>query len=330
MRPSMRNNNRCHCFPPLSRLNRAHPGKDTTYVLDFADSADEVLNAFSQYHGEAMLESISDPNLVYDLRAKLDAAGHYDDYEIDRVVRVQLDVHARHGDLVAAVKPVAQRLVTEYSAAKRSAQETSDRHATNPDDASAARQTIDALDLFKKDMGTFLRVYAFLSQLFDYGNTDIEKRAIFFRYLMPLLDFGREREQVDLSKVVLTHHRLHSRGQFVYTLEQGQTLKPLTETGAGQVRDEERVPLEEIIQRVNDLFEGELSERDKLVYVNEVIKGKLLESATLRQQAQHNTRVQFESSPDLNEEITNAIMDAFEAHSEMSRQALDNPGSGPD
>jgi type I restriction enzyme R subunit len=60
---------------------------------------------------------------------------------------------------------------------------------------------LDALVLFKRDLGTFVRVYAFLSQMFDYGNTAIEKRAIFFKRLLPLLDFGREREGVDLSKV---------------------------------------------------------------------------------------------------------------------------------
>ena len=53
-----------------------------------------------------------------------------------------------------------------------------------------------------------MRLYSFLSQICDYGNNELEKRAIFFRRLLPLLEFGREREGVDLSKVTLTHHRL--------------------------------------------------------------------------------------------------------------------------
>ena len=52
-------------------------------------------------------------------------------------------------------------------------------------------------------MGAFQRLYTYLSQIFDYGNTAIEKRSIFFKRLLPLLDFGREREGVDLSKVTL-------------------------------------------------------------------------------------------------------------------------------
>ncbi len=83
-------------------------------------------------------------------------------------------------------------------------------------------------------------------------------------------------------------------------------------------------PLEEIVARVNDLFEGDLSESDKLVYVNNVIKGKLLESAELVLQATNNTKAQFANSPTLATEIMNAVMDALTAHSAMSRQALES------
>jgi type I restriction enzyme, R subunit len=83
-------------------------------------------------------------------------------------------------------------------------------------------------------------------------------------------------------------------------------------------------PLHDIIEKVNTLFEGELSEQDMLVYVNNVLMGKLLESTTLVQQAVNNTQEQFASSPDLPQEITNAIMDALEAHTLMSTQALNS------
>jgi hypothetical protein len=78
----------------------------------------------------------------------------------------------------------------------------------------------------------------------------------------------------------------------------------------------------EIIKKVNDLFEGELTEQDKLVYVNNVIMGKLLESEKLAQQAANNTKEQFANSPDLKSELMNAIIGALEAHTAMSTQAL--------
>jgi type I restriction enzyme R subunit len=75
---------------------------------------------------------------------------------------------------------------------------------------------------------------------------------------------------------------------------------------------------------VNDLFEGELTDQDRLVYVNNVLKGKLLESVTLRQQANNNTKEQFSNSPDLQQAILGAVMDALAAHTVMSSQTLDS------
>jgi len=86
----------------------------------------------------------------------------------------------------------------------------------------------------------------------------------------------------------------------------------------------EKAYLVEIITKVNDLFEGELSDDDQLIYVNNVIKGKLLESKTFIQQAANNTKQQFANSPDLPHELMNAIMDALAAHSTMSKQALES------
>jgi type I restriction enzyme R subunit len=169
-----------------------------------------------------------------------------------------------------------------------------------------------------------MRVYAFLSQIFDYGNTAIEKRAIFFRRLLPLLEFGREREGVDLSRVVLTHHKLKNQGKRTLPLGVGEPLPPLTDPGSGQLQEKEKARLAEIIEKVNTLFDGELSDEDKLVYVNHVLKSKLLESKILVQQAGSNSKEQFSNSPDFSNELMNAIMDALSAHTTMSKQALDS------
>ena len=306
----------------LSRLNRAHPGKDTTYVLDFVNDPEEILAAFKIYYTTAALSATTDPNIVYDLRSKLDAAGHYDDFEVDRVVTVELDPASRQSDLIKALEPVTGRLLHRFKAAQQALKVS---NATQDEkNAKAAKDELDTLILFKGDMGVFLRLYTFLSQIFDYGNTAIEKRSIFFKALLPLLEFGREREGIDLSKVMLTHHTLKNLGKQGMELGKGETphLKPITEAGSASVQEKERARLNEIIQKVNTLFEGDLTEHDKLVYVNNVIMGKLLESETLRQQASNNTKEQFANSPDLKSELMNAIIGALEAHSAMSSQAL--------
>lgn len=305
----------------LSRLNRAYPGKDTTYVLDFVNNADEVLAAFKMYYDTAELADVTDPNLVLDLRSKLDAAGHYDDFEVERVVAVELKPNAKQSELVSALEPVVDRLLKRYKAAREAFAAATDKKSKG---ATEADDELKALLLFKSDMGAFLRLYTYLSQIFDYGNTEIEKRAIFFKRLLPLLDFGREREGIDLSKVVLTHHNLKNQGKRAMPLSEGENpkLEPLTEVGGGTIQEKQKALLHEIIQTVNDLFEGDLTEQDKLVYVNNVIKGKLLESEKLKQQAANNTKEQFANSPDLKTELMNAIMEALEAHTAMSTQAL--------
>jgi type I restriction enzyme R subunit len=312
----------------LSRLNRSYSGpfgvKETTYVLDFLNDPNEVLVAFRTYYQTAELEDVTDPNLVFNLRAKLDATGHYDDFEVNRVVEVELNPKAKQSELIAALEPVRDRLLKQYKQAQErllAARAHNDAKA-----AGEAHDEVENLVLFKQDMGTFQRIYTFLSQIFDYGNTAIESRYMFYKRLLPLLEFGREREDIDLSKVMLTHHTLKNKGKQAMVLGDGEQAKlsPLTETGSGSVQEKEKALLTEIISKVNDLFDGELTDDDKLVYVNNVIKGKLLESEVLVQQATNNTKEQFANSPDLANGIMNAIIDAFAAHSVMSKQALDS------
>ena len=305
----------------LSRLNRTHPGKET-YVLDFVNDPAEVLAAFKVYHTTAELSDVTDPNLVFNLRAKLDAAGHYDDFEVDRVVAVELKPNAKQSELGAAVEPVVDRLHRTYKAAQESLKVSRERQ--DKAGAETAQSTLNALLLFQADMGAFQRLYTYLSQIFDYGNTDIEKRSIFYKQVLRLLEFGREREGIDLSKVVLTHHNLKPQGKRPMPLGEGENpkLDPITEAGSGMVHEKEKAYLNEIIARVNDLFQGDLTDNDRLVYVNNVIMGKLLESAKLVQQATNNTKEQFANSPDLKSELMNAIINALDAHSVMSSQAL--------
>lgn len=306
----------------LSRLNRAHPGKDTTYVLDFVNEPGEILKAFKTYYETAELESTTDPHMVYDLRAKLDATGYYDDFEVERVAKVETDPQGTQAALVAAIAPVADRLLKRYAAAR---QEKANAEAAGDDKtAKVAKDTLDALLLFKNDMGAYVRIYAFLSQIFDYGNTAIEKRLLFYKRLFPLLEFGRERDTVDLSKVVLTHHTLKDKGKQPMTLNADGSYKlaPIDAAGTGAVQEKQQAYLREIIEKVNGLFEGELTDDDQLVYVNGVLKGKLLENETLMKQAASNSKEQFANSPDLKDALLHAIMDALEAHSTMSTQAL--------
>jgi len=311
----------------LSRLNRCHPGKDTTYVVDFVNEPGDILVAFKTYYATAELAEATDPSLILDLKTKLDAQGHYDEFEIERVVKVLLD--ARHPDrvrqsqLVGALEPVAQRLMTLHNEARLAC-----RQAAQINDGEAlkrAKEELDALILFRSDMGAYGRFYTFLSQIFDYANTGLEKRALFYKALLPLLEFEREINTIDLSKVVLTHHHLRDLGTRTLDLQQGETIAIAgMAPGGGSVQDKDKVELAEIIAKLNDLFSGELSDGDKVTYVRSVIRGRLMESPTLRQQAAANSKEQFANSPDFGTELMEAIIGALDAHQAMSSQALNS------
>ena len=83
--------------------------------------------------------------------------------------------------------------------------------------------------------------------------------------------------------------------------------------------------LSQIIEKLNEIFTGELSDDDKVIYVGTVIKSKLMESRKLQQQAASNSKEQFSNSPDLVRAQQDAIIDALDAHQAMSTQALNNP-----
>ena len=244
---------------------------------------------------------------------------------MDRVAAALVNPRPSQAELMSAIGPVADRLLKRYAAAKSAwatALERGDDGAAKP-----AKDEMEALVLFKGRHGhTFVHVYTFLSQIFDYGNTEIEKRFLFYKALVRLLEFGRERETIDLSQLALTHpypkeprqaalrvgrrsreDRAGGRGRVGRCPGQGQ----------GPARRDHRA-------RVNDLFVGDLTDGDQLVYVNDVIKGKMLESDVLISQASNNTKAQFAASPTLDDALLDAIMDALDAHQTMSRQALDS------
>src|SRR6185312_3460248 len=138
----------------LSRLNRAHPGKDTTYILDFVNDAAEILKAFKIYYATAELEAATDPHLVFDLRAKLDASGHYDDFEVERVARIETDPLGTQAQLNAAIAPVANRLLKRYKAAQQA--RAAALAAGDDKAAESNKDVLDALVLFKNDMGAYV------------------------------------------------------------------------------------------------------------------------------------------------------------------------------
>ncbi|MBX0329986.1 DEAD/DEAH box helicase family protein, partial [Oscillochloris sp. ZM17-4] len=214
----------------LSRLNRVAPGKDATYVLDFVNDPNDILAAFKPYYKRAELAGVTDPNLIHTLQAKLDDTRLYTESEIETFVKVYLDPKGKQAALQAGLAPAVERFRVRW----REARDAKDKKG------------LDELEIVRKDLASFVRLYDFLSQIINYGDTDLEKRAMFYRLLVPLLATDRLSEEIDLSGVKLTHYRLKDQETRRMNLKEGGedfALTPPGEVGSGESRDPQRALL---------------------------------------------------------------------------------------
>jgi type I restriction enzyme R subunit len=286
----------------LSRLNRRYPGKDKTYILDFVNDPDEILNAFLPYYRQATLTTATDPNLVHDLQAKLDAAGIYTRDEVEQLVDSWIKGKGNNA-LAAVIGPAKQRFRDRYDSAV----------------AADSKTELDELDLFRRDLGTFIRLYDFTSQVIDYGDTDLEKRSIYYRLLERQIRPGEITQPLDLSGLELQNVKQIGKGDVKLDLQSGESvgLTGITAAGSAARRDPKLVKMQEILARLNDLFADEdFSQTQKESWL-EGLLGALLADSRLVEQARINSKPQFLESPDLRDGVTAALLGNHSAHAKM-------------
>ena len=291
----------------LSRLNRTYrtpagEKKFTTYVLDFVNKAGDIQAAFLPYFKDAHLETATDPNLVHDVAAKVDQAGIYTPEEIDQAVQATV-LRKGNNALAAAMSPAKNRFKQRYQAA-----------LTQGDKAA-----LGSLDMFRKDVGTFVRLYDFLSQVIDYGDVNLEKLSIYLRLLERLIrPDNYTSDAIDLSTVSLAHVKQIDRGQIDIGLGERKGLKGITAAGSGAKSDPKMVAFEAVIDRLNELFGDEDFASTQQVSFLEGLLASLDGNQTLHAQASTNTQKQFLDSPDLVDGIIGAVADNQGAHNKMA------------
>lgn len=197
-------------------------------------------------------------------------------------------------------------------------------------DAKNNKKEIDKLELFRKDISTFVRIYDFLSQIVDYGDTDLERRSIFFKHLAPLIAEDARTGEIDLSEVLMTHYNLRDRGnRNLWGGDGGEDgdddktkLRPITGAGSATPKDPVQAMLKEIVEQMNELFEGNaLTDADKINYATH-IRDKMMESEVLAKQASANEKDQFGASPDFMQAFEDAVISAYKNHKDMSEQVM--------
>ena len=329
------------CIQTLSRLNRTRQGKNQTFVLDFVNEPEEVLEEFKVYFQTAELSGVSDPNLVYEIMEKLNAVGIYQWIEVENFVEAYNNKRTKQDKLANICKPAVERFSVRYKEAthvldiaraelEKAKTENNDKKIKFAENSvKNAKEARDIIEVFKKDLISFCRYYEFSSQIVDFEDYDLEKLSIFAKHLHPLLRFDVLQDDIDLSDVAMTHYRLHEQREADLQLgyKVGEEPKPYlapTKEGSGATpKDAQTELLNEIISRMNDLFvEDGLSEGDMLNYAN-TIAGKVSENDTVMDQLRNNTKEQAMLGA-FPESINDAVIQSMGVHENMAMKVLSN------
>ncbi|ACB84384.1 type I restriction endonuclease subunit R [Natranaerobius thermophilus] len=260
----------------LSRLNRPYPGKDDTFVLDFVNEADDIKKAFQPFYEQTTVEETTDPNLLYDLKYKLDDFQVYWQTEIDNFCKVFF-------------KPPEKQNKDKDAAMLNSYVDPAvDRFKNKPKEEQ---------EEFHKTLTSFIRTYAFLLQIIPFQDQELHKLDAYGRFLLTKLPSQRNHEDtVELNNEIdLEYYRLEKTGDHSVVLEeQGEYgVRGTTHAGTGQNKDkeDEKAPLSEIIEIINERFGTDFTENDWLFF--EQIKNDMLEDEELEKHARNNRKDNF-------------------------------------
>ena len=290
----------------LSRLNRTHrtaggEQKRKTFVIDFVNKPEDIKAAFEPYFKNATLETETDPYVVVHLATKLAQAGIYTEDQVRQVAELWVTRKGNNA-LSAAISPAQHDFARRYA------------RALEEDD----KVTLNALDLFRKDVSTYVRLYDFMSQIVDYGDPYMEELSIFLRLLEKVIAESTWTAEVDLSDVVLVgvHHKKAAAVDISLTGD-GE-LKGIGAAGTGMRKEPKYVALQVVIDKMNDLFGAESF---TAAQVREFVQGlvdQLLTYPSLVNQAKVNSRKQFMESQDFHAAVTEAVVDNQAAHNTMA------------
>ncbi|MDT0511709.1 MULTISPECIES: type I restriction endonuclease [unclassified Halomonas] len=330
------------CVQTLSRLNRLFPGKQT-FILDFYNDEQEILDAFAPYYRKAELADVSDPQVVYDLQRSLDASGIYQWPEVEGFAKAFFDPKAPASSLSYYCRPAQDRFKHKYQAllehlqtwkeARRIAEQNGDDKGLKraEQELKEAGTAQDELDLFRKNLASFVRTYEFLSQIVTFDDAELEQLCVYARHLTPLLRIDRllEEESIDVSELELTHYRLTKREEKRLRLEEAEGdygLTPVSEVGSGKPHDPEKQRLAEIIDRLNDLYGADVSDDDKLHFANGIADRIERDEAVMAQVRNHSEdQVMHGLFP---KKVTDAVLDALSDHEKLSMPLLEDEETG--
>ena len=293
----------------LSRLNRIHPLKEDTFVLDFVNDIDTIQEAYSDYWGEAIAES-TDPQVLYETWEDIDGFNVIEQADVDAFAKVWFDPEfdPRATDAKAGSK--AATLNAALFAALRPAEER------------FAELDETTQESFRQRLRQFVRMYAFLSQIVSYADTDAEKRYAYGRMLSYRIA-EEQGKRLDLDdELRMTHYRIEKAHEGEVVAGEGGTLAPTFPGGGmGPLTEEEQVVLSEVIERINDRYGQNLTESHKLLVAS--VYEKMTDDTDLQQKAGNNPKEKFLLSAKPRFEA--ALFENLDDHTDLVKAFIENP-----
>ncbi|WP_180063160.1 type I restriction endonuclease subunit R [Acinetobacter sp. YH16042] len=330
------------CVQTLSRLNRTYPSKAQTgtFVLDFFNEPQDILDAFQPYYQTAELADVSNPDQVYDLFEKLKSAGIFLWTEVEQFADAFYAKNKSPAAVANICKPALQRWDQRYKQAVNDYDVTKQRLeitkrtgepvliANAENEFRDAKKARDALEIFKKDLGSFSRFYEFMSQIVDYDDKDLEKLSLYARALRPMLrEQIADEDVIDLSNVEMTHYRLSKLRQQDIQLQADSTehkLEPANDVGTAKAKEKKEDFLSQILRRVNELFVTDnLTDQDMINYAY-TVADKMAENTRMMTQIHNNPREQAMLG-EFDTALDDAVLDSNAAHMEQMTQLMSDP-----
>lgn len=257
----------------LSRLNRKIPGKDEPFVLDFVNKPEEIYAAFKPYFDSTSLQESANPEMLPSIKHELDQMQVYHWSEVEAFARIfyrspDRQNPADHAHMQRHLQPAVDRFKAIESDVARNA--------------------------FRDKLGGYVRMYSFLSQILPYADQDQELLYSFGRLLLPHLPLDRDANPVRLGdEVGLQYYRLDRVSSGHIDLKVGEPVAVYgpTDVGTGKAKDE-KVPLSEIIQALNERFGAAFTEEDNLFF--DQIKARAVGNEQVVQTARANPLDKFQ------------------------------------
>jgi type I restriction enzyme R subunit len=285
----------------LSRLNRAHPQKYDTFVLDFMNDVDTIQKAFADYYRTTILSEETDPNKLHDLKTALDGAQVYSSQQVEEFVSLYLGGADRD-----SLDPILDACVATYN--------------SDLDE--------DGQVNFKGKAKAFVRTYGFLASVLPYSNASWEKLSIFLNFLVPKLPAPTEE---DLSKglietIDMDSYRAEKQASINIALPDSDAeIGPVPTTGGGHKPEPEMDYLSNIIKTFNDQF-GNIDWKDgdkiRKVIAEEIPAKVSADKAyqnAMKNSDKQNARIEHDKA------LQRVIIELLTDHTELFKQFSDNP-----